>query len=342
MNSLAEQLPEKVDASGIEVSKIYFCIGVTAWFAASSIILWPSTSSILNIWATSNTYLYGMIIPPISLALILRLERNTDRIHLVGNVDGLAAIGIFGVMWLLGRMIDVNFVHHLALVGLISSSIAVFAGAQNTRNWLFPLGFLLFTAPAGGVFQPMLQEVATNVTVFLLKTTGFDVERAGSILTTTAGRFDVTPACAGLNFLLAAIITALLVSHLSFKSIRKSLVFLSLCIVVAIISNWLRIYLIVTAATLSDMSLGIGADHLWFGWILFAAAISVLIWRAKHYADEDLTPHRIYSKPIAKTYHPMLLAFVVFSILVSLRTVDYFLRANDLVSLFTFPSTSVA
>ena len=168
MNSIAEQLTDNANASSIVLGKSAFAIGVTIWFALLAILLWPSASSILEIWKTSNTYLYGIVIPPLSLALLLRLERSADRIHLTGWADGFSAFGIFAVIWLLGRMLDINFIHHIAFVGLAASSIAIVAGAANARYWIFPLGFLLLTAPAGGIFQPALQGIAADVTVFLL------------------------------------------------------------------------------------------------------------------------------------------------------------------------------
>lgn len=341
MKTIAEPPPDITNATAIEIDKSKFAIGITVGFALLAVLLWPSTASILEIWTTSNTYLYSVVIPPLSLVLLLRLEKDTHKIHLTGWVDGFSAVGIFAVIWLLGRMLEINFIHHVAFAGLGASSIAVVAGAANARNWIFPLGFLLLTAPAGSVFQPALQSIATNVTVFLLSATGFAIEQNGSIITTSAGRFDITPACAGLNFLLAAIVTGTLVSHLAFKSIQKSLIFLSLCVAIAIICNWLRIYLIIVAATLSDMSLGIGADHLWFGWVFFAGVLSILIWRAKRYADLETSSSRSIP-PTKRTHHPMLLAFFIICILISVRLIDYFFRSKDLVSQFPIFSAFAA
>ena len=59
-------------------------------------------------------------------------------------------------------------------------------------------------------------------------------------------------------------------------------------IAVPFVANWLRAYLTVLIAHLTNNRWMLGIDHLLFGWILFAAALVALFWFGKCWREDDV------------------------------------------------------
>ena len=56
------------------------------------------------------------------------------------------------------------------------------------------------------------------------------------------------------------------------------MLFVALSVIVPIVANGLRAYMIVMIAHLSDMKLALGVDHLIYGWVFFGLVMLLLFW----------------------------------------------------------------
>ena len=56
------------------------------------------------------------------------------------------------------------------------------------------------------------------------------------------------------------------------------MLFVALSVIVPIIANGMRAYMIVMIAHLSDMKLALGVDHLIYGWVFFGIVMLLLFW----------------------------------------------------------------
>ncbi|MFZ0788990.1 MAG: exosortase C-terminal domain/associated protein EpsI, partial [Chromatiaceae bacterium] len=86
------------------------------------------------------------------------------------------------------------------------------------------------------------------------------------------------------RYLLAAITLGVLYAYLTYSKLWKRILFVLLSVLVPIIANGLRAYMIVMIGHLSDMRLAVGVDHLLYGWLFFGIIIAIMfaigaIWR---------------------------------------------------------------
>jgi EpsI family protein len=112
----------------------------------------------------------------------------------------------------------------------------------------------------------------------MLEISGIPVYLEGYEIVAPGAQFMVAEACSGLNFFLAAIILAIVFAKLNQLRVRVALLFAALAMVIAILSNWLRVAIIVGVGSLTHMDHWIVRDHLWFGWLVFMVAIALYIW----------------------------------------------------------------
>jgi EpsI family protein len=114
----------------------------------------------------------------------------------------------------------------------------------------------------------------------------------GALITTRAGAFEIAEACAGLRFLIAAVMLAAIFSYVSFATWRKRAAFLTAAVAFALIANGLRVFALIFVATATDKRWAVGPDHLLVGWGFYAALFAILIAVGRRYAD-PMAPARL-------------------------------------------------
>ena len=135
-----------------------------------------------------------------------------------------------------------------------------------------------------------------DFTVAALRLTGIPVYREGTFFTIPSGNWSVVEGCSGLRYLIASITVGALYAYLSYRTIGKRALFIVMSVVVPIIANGLRAYMIVMIAHLSDMKLALGIDHLIYGWLFFGLVMLLLFWVGSFWRDDfDPASFRIAS-----------------------------------------------
>ncbi|MEZ5929639.1 MAG: EpsI family protein [Parvularculaceae bacterium] len=307
-------------------------------FAVAGILLCvcfaPTLRTMIGTWAASSSFHHGFFVAPVALWLILRIEGVIDRDNapasppeqarafrdparmraalsaqtiLTPRSWAPALLLIVGglALWLAGRAASVNFVQEAAFVSMLIGCVALIFGPSYARRWAFPLAFLFFMVPFGDAIVPALQNFTAGGVIALLKASGIAATLDGVMLETPAGRFEVAEACAGLNFLIAAVIVGALFAHLSFTRLRKAAAFIAFSAAIALVANMLRVYIVVLIATLSEGRIAIAADHVVFGWFFYGALLFVLIFIGKMFADparEIMAPIQAYAPSGASSW----------------------------------------
>jgi len=246
--------------------------------------------SMVAIWARSDTFAHGFLVPPISLWLIWRTRRSFTGLVPSANYWVLALMIGAGFAWLLGEMATVAPLSQFALTAMLALAVPAILGFDVARKIVFPLGFLFFAVPFGEFAMPQLMEWTANVTILGLRFSGIPVYREGLHFVIPSGNWSVVEACSGVRYLIASLMVGTLFAYLSYRSFKRRLIFVSVAFVVPIIANWLRAYMIVVLGHLSGNKLAAGVDHLIYGWFFFGIVIMAMFWiGARWREDEDIS-----------------------------------------------------
>lgn len=269
---------------------------------AAILLLHPTALAMAKTWATSSSYMHGFLVAPIALWMIL--TRKEARVG-GAALPGLAIMAGGALIWLAGRAASVSLIEQFAFVSLLIGGAGTIFGARALSAWAFPLAFLYFMVPFGETLIPYLQTVTAHMAVSSLSAFGADVALNGYIITTPGGAFAVAEACAGLNFLIAALMVAAVFAYLNFESWTKRIVFLLFAALVAIIANGMRAVLIIMTASLTKDSWSIGPDHILVGWVFYAAILFLLVSIGVKFSDKQTWT----SASMALTEAPRMTAF---------------------------------
>ena len=115
-----------------------------------------------------------------------------------------------------------------------------------------------------------------DATILALRWTGIPVYREGMQFVIPSGSWSVVEACSGVRYLIASFMVGTLFAYLNYRSTKRRLLFVGVSILVPIVANWMRAYMIVMLGHLSGNKLAVGADHLIYGWVFFGVVIMIM------------------------------------------------------------------
>lgn len=247
--------------------------------------------AMVTIWWRSETFTHGFLVPPIVLWLIWRqraaLAALTPR-PMAGPFVLAAGVAF---IWLMGDLVAVNAVTQLALVTLLVLSVPAVLGWQVARLIAFPLGFLFFAVPIGEFLMPQLMDWTADFTIMALRLSGVPVYREGLQFIIPSGSWSVVEACSGVRYLIASVTVGTLFAYLNYQSTQRRVLFVLVSILVPIVANWLRAYMIVMLGHYSGNTIAVGVDHLIYGWVFFGVVIMLMFVVGARWAEPDKAVH---------------------------------------------------
>ena len=232
--------------------------------------------AMVGIWSRSDTFAHAYMVLPISLWLIWRQRQVLARLTPRPQPWMLVPMLIVGAFWMVADLVVVNAAAQFAWVALLVLAVPAMLGLQVASAILFPLLFMFFAVPFGEFLLPVLMEYTANFTVTALRLSGIPVYREGLQFVIPSGNWSVVEACSGVRYLIASFMIGTLFAYLNYRSTRRRLVFIGVSIVVPILANWLRAYMIVMLGHLSGNTIAVGVDHLIYGWLFFGLVITIM------------------------------------------------------------------
>jgi len=251
------------------------------------LIYFPTTASIVHIWNSSETFTHGYLILPISLWLVWRNKSHFYQIQPVVNYYAIPLILLASFAWLIAYYVDVQVVQQLALVSMIPLIVFCVLGWQTVKAAAFPLFFLIFAVPMGEGLVPYLVEFTADFTVALVQLTGIPIYREGTFFQLPTGNWSVVEACSGVRYLIASVTLGVLYAYLTYQSTHRRILFVLASIIVPIIANGLRAFIIVMIGHFSDMQLATGVDHLVYGWVFFGIVIAIMFFIGSFWREDE-------------------------------------------------------
>lgn len=154
-------------------------------------------------------------------------------------------------------------------------------GRHAARTLFIPAALLHFALPPWALLDRPLQWLTTQVVNFAVGVTSIPAYVEGNHFHLPAGTFEIALGCSGLNYLITALSLFAFQGAAYLSTWRDRLRVLLVSGAVAIVANWVRVYLLIAVGHWTDMQhYLIRVEHHYFGWVLFA----VLMWPVLRWA----------------------------------------------------------
>ena len=284
-------------------------------------VFFDTARSIVNIWNNYETFTHGYIIVPVCLWLIWLQRANLARATPHHSWFGLFAFAAIVFVWLLGSLSGAQVVKQYAFAAMFPATVLALLGWQVARIIRFPLMFILLAVPFGDAFIEPLMNQTADFTVLALQLTGIPVFREGNTLTISSGVWSVVEACSGVRYLIASLTLGIIYAYLTYRSIWRQILFIIASIVVPIVANGVRAYMIVMIGHLSNMEYAVGVDHLIYGWVFFGVVMLLLFWVGSFWREDTQPgksePYVFSAAPTTGALHFLGFAALVIALAVS-------------------------
>ncbi len=278
-----------------------------------------------TIWENSfddGTYSHAYLIPIISMYLYYQLAKTgqlfyRDKLAILPLIMLFFSTVIFSIM----VSAQINLGYWAATLAILLSSVLLIYRA----NWqvFFPTLFLAFLMPGWGLLTVSLQKISISAVSFLMSYTGIPTFVEGNLVTIPAGVFEIADGCSGLRYLIVSLAISSLFSFLYIKKIRNAVLFFSVAILGALITNWIRITALILIGEYTNMESDLMTDHNMFGWYLYVPFMFLLFMWGNKLADNDqlLAPTNTNNNTVARfKARPALANTLLFLVLVTITS----------------------
>lgn len=182
--------------------------------------------------------------------------------------------------WCLVQFGNLQLPAYLATFSLLILVLINSIGFRATQKILPILGLFLFTLPLwSGQF---LVELSSWAVGFILKLFNLTLHIQDNLITTPWGTIVIADGCSGLRYLVISLLLAYLLWLLNAYSIKTGILIFAMAFMLGVITNWIRITLLVLIGYHTEMTHSLVRDHEFFGWVLFA----IILFPALYFAPQ--------------------------------------------------------
>ncbi len=247
-----------------------------AVFLLSFVSMWDSGSAMVVLWLTTDTYMHGAFVMPLAFVLAKQMPWPKTASSPLPMGQTIVALLIWGAGILIGRLSMLNVIQQIMLIGTIPLIVLLCYGWSIVKHYWPPLMLVFFAVPVGDFLIPTLQSITADMAVFFLQSSGVSVLRNGWYLSIAAADFRVAEACSGINFLISTFTVAVFYAFFYMEKTYKRVAFICMGLLVPLLANGVRVYLIIMIAHWGDVESATGFDHLVYGWIFFVVILFAL------------------------------------------------------------------
>ena len=208
-----------------------------------------SLVAMVGMWSRNPMYSYAFAVPFISAYLLWSQRSRFFTLRPRGSWVLGAPILVTGfAMFLAGAAGGVLVLQQLAfLVNLIGVVVVLLGSAYVQTGWA-AFGYLFLMIPVWdglteSLHQPF-QVQSAAIGVAILHWLGIPAYRQDMLISLPNIQIEVARACSGVNYLVAVVAVGLPLAYLSLRSTRRRIVLVGAAVLIAALSNGLRVALI--------------------------------------------------------------------------------------------------
>jgi len=219
---------------------------------------------LVSSWEFNPYYSHGILIPFISVFLIWRIWEKERKNFVPGlNLPGVLLIiaGLF--VYTVGYLYAAYWLCALSLIPILQGILSQISGWKNSLQFLFPVIFLIFMIPL-----PFIDYVSTYFAAFsvycasiVLRACGIPVIINGAELFLSDLSFRIGLLCSGLKTLIALLIPSCLLIFMYECNFKIKLLLFILIFPLALVTNIVRILLLVFFSQVFGMGPALETVH---------------------------------------------------------------------------------
>lgn len=246
-------------------------------------VYWPDTLALGHYWLDQDVNAQaGILIALLSAFLLFHVRGRLEEVPMGPVLWACLPLLACAAASLIGWRAGILTLQLFFLPLILWLAVYSLLGPQAARRAGFAIGFLYFALPGWGLLGPTLQRLTAGVVGVIGPGIGLPVTMSGTTASLPGGiNFVIERACSGVDFLTIGLAIAMLQGELERARLRRRAGLIGGMLLLAVVSNWLRVLLIIEIGYRSKMRSALATrDHLALGWVIFAGALLTFVWLA--------------------------------------------------------------
>jgi exosortase len=241
---------------------------------------WPGALALHELWISESGNTHGYLVLAVSLVLIYQSRERLAATEWRPYWPALALVAAASFVWLVLWRAGLQGLHLLLIPVIAALAVLAAAGWRVLRVLAFPLAFFFFALPTWElVLSGPLQSLTVVAQAVLIQLTGLPARMDGNLIYLEAGAFEVESGCSGLHYLVVGLAIAALYGEISRDPPRLRLIWLAVMGGLALVCNWLRVFIVVVAGYQTNMEhYLVTVEHYTLGWFLFIVLTVLFLW----------------------------------------------------------------
>ncbi|MEE2022889.1 exosortase [Alkalimonas mucilaginosa] len=222
-----------------------------------------------------GTYSHAYLIPFVIAYLYWRAWKQQQLVLSWNSVFFALFISSLFVFLLL-QLAQQNIVSRLLLpLVLIFALLSLY---RRNSSVIVPAALVWFITPIWGAINGILQKISVLAVTEIMRWTHVPTFVDGNFIHIPAGTFEIADGCSGLRYFIVSLALSVIFSFLNLKRARSILLFFTVAILGSLITNWIRIVLLILIGDYTEMQSSLMEDHNTFGWYLYVPFIALLFY----------------------------------------------------------------
>lgn len=266
-------------------------IPIIAW------LYWSTLGVLAGRWVQwHNGLSHGLLVTGVFLWLLW--QRPCDELPKGHFALRAVLLGLASLLWFLLQSVQINALAELALLLVVMGAYNAWLGFR--QSWLYKgvLFLPLFATSIWGELSPAAMHLSGYIVGHLVEFVGITAFIDGTTITLPYGQIIIADGCSGLRYILIALALGQMLACLNQYPKKVYWVVMALALVLALATNWARIFILVLVGYYTQMQSSLVSEHEMFGWMLFAGVVLPPLFFAPHSATKHLTMER-FSPPVS-------------------------------------------
>ena len=237
---------------------------------------WPAALRLHQLWtdADNSIYTHGYLVAATAAWLIWRRREYINGAPAAPVFGALVPLIVAELLWLLAFQSGIGLGYLILLPVLLWLVVLIGFGLGVARVLLLPLAYPYFAMPIWGVLNPIAQWGTVFAVRPLLYMSGVNAYFTGNLVHLSSATIEIAGGCSGLRYIMVALAIATLLGELRNDGPRMRVQLLALAAALAVIGNWIRVFIVILAGDLTHMQhYLVKRSHVGFGWCVFAMAM---------------------------------------------------------------------
>jgi exosortase len=249
-------------------------LSLWALLVAIAALFASSLAALARVWSENASYQHGFLVAVICLGMLLQRRERISSAPVRSQFIALPLLALVLFAWMVALRANSELLQQLAFPVVVVVAVYAAFGAAIARIVAIPAAYFYFAVPIWDHTIPVLQWMSTQVNERLLGLLGVPTQVEGFTVTIPAGTFAIVEGCSGVRYVVISLALATLMGIVQKVRGRRFVALLGLTLLAALVTNWLRIAIVIYAGHLTNMThYLVAVEHHTLGYALYLPLI---------------------------------------------------------------------